>query len=89
LKGHHVKANEGSPALFAGYHAKKPVSIEPAMAGCENERSRGIAADLAGVPETMLWILHNRACGVGRLIMPLLVLGIGIGMIAMSVARSS
>jgi O-methyltransferase involved in polyketide biosynthesis len=64
-----MNANDTNPAVFAGHRAGK-TSANGSIAICveadASEHNAGIAPDLVGVSETMLWALHNRACEARR-----------------------
>jgi O-methyltransferase involved in polyketide biosynthesis len=64
-----VKANDANLAVFADHHAGIASSQGPIAVGIETDASEhnyGIAPGLGGVPETMLWALHNRVCEAKR-----------------------
>ena len=64
-----MSANDANIAVLADHLAGKPSSKGIIATGIETDASKWtnrIAPNLAGIPETMLWALHNRACEARR-----------------------
>jgi O-methyltransferase involved in polyketide biosynthesis len=65
-KENHLSANEANIAVFVDHHARKAEPVETSNETDAGRPGNGVAPGLAGVPETMLWALHNRASEARR-----------------------